>query len=287
MSYQGYNQGYNHGQPEGYGQQEQQGYGGQQGYNGPQDYNQQGYNQQGYEQQGYNQGYDQGYNHGQPEGYGQQSYGHGPEKPGMIDFDIDALNENDSPEDIARMILGNDDGNFDAVQGLEVTENSQRGLADFDMDSLEDSDRGLFSGFGGGHGQTKTSHQLIGGAAAWAAVNWYQNKARNQGKKVSHSFAKKLVIAFAAAQAIKYWEKNSGSFQQGVRTRDLAVAEATRSASMAADIRFGADQAADTGYKYDYSAKGGEADSFDGGYGNQQQQHGGGGYGNQQQYGNY
>ncbi|KAJ2626505.1 hypothetical protein GGF44_005011, partial [Coemansia sp. RSA 1694] len=105
------------------------------------------------------------------------------------------------------------------------------------------------------------------------------------GKKVSHGFAKKMIVAFAAAQAIKYWEKNSKSFQNGV-SRDLVIADATRSASIAADISAG-DELANTGYKYDYSNKGGEADSFDGagnqGYGGQpqyqQQQQYGGGYG--------
>ncbi|KAJ2753112.1 hypothetical protein GGI19_003357 [Coemansia pectinata] len=152
-------------------------------------------------------------------------------------------------------------------------------MKDLEESSRDITERGIFDGFGG-NGKSKKSHQLLGGAAAWAALNWYQTKSRNQGKKVSHGFAKKLMVAFAAAQAIKYWEQNSKSFQNGV-SRDLVIAEATRSASLAADISAGDELAATTGYTYNYGAKGGEADSFDGPSGSGQQQH----YGGQQQYG--
>ncbi|KAJ2025733.1 hypothetical protein H4S03_008801, partial [Coemansia sp. S3946] len=178
---------------------------------------------------------------------GQQSYGDnqyneqygGKQKPQAFDFDIDFDKVTDaSTEQVARMLLGQNQY-ANELTGLQISTNSARDLQDFDMKDLEESsrditERGIFDGFGG-NGKSKKSHQLLGGAAAWAALNWYQTKSRNQGKKVSHGFAKKLMVAFAAAQAIKYWEKNSKSFQNGV-SRDLVIAEATRSASLAADI---------------------------------------------------
>ncbi|KAJ2062345.1 hypothetical protein GGI17_002463 [Coemansia sp. S146] len=203
-----------------------------------------------------------------------------------FDVDLDKVTDKTTTEQLARMMLGKNQF-ANELTGLETSTNSARDLKDFDMKDLEESsrditERGIFDGFGG-NGKSKKSHQLLGGAAAWAALNWYQTKSRNQGKKVSHGFAKKLMVAFAAAQAIKYWEQNSKSFQNGV-SRDLVIAEATRSASLAADISAGDELAATTGYTYNYGAKGGEADSFDGpsGSGSRgQQQY----YGGHQQYG--
>ncbi|KAJ2845629.1 hypothetical protein J3B02_004630 [Coemansia erecta] len=170
-----------------------------------------------------------------------------------------------SAEEIASRMLGSSSNG--ELANLQVPEVSQRDLQGFDVADLERSagafgvdggvtERGLF-GFNGGHGKSKTSHQLIGGAAAWAALNWYQNKSRNEGKKVSHSFLKKLMVAFAAAQAVKYCEKNSSSFQTGI-SRDLAIQEATRSAAAAADMRF----YKPTEYQYN-EFKNGESTSYD------------------------
>lgn len=101
---------------------------------------------------------------------------------------------------------------------------------------------------------------FIGGAAAWAAMNWYQNKNRNEGKNVSHGFLKKLIVAFAAAKAVKYAEKNSSGFQQGL-SRDI-IEDATRNASIVSDIKYGDQLAGNTGYQYATGRTGGEADSF-------------------------
>ncbi|KAJ2722316.1 hypothetical protein GGI07_003398 [Coemansia sp. Benny D115] len=273
MNYNNYNQGgydQGYGQNQGYGQQGgyNQGYDQSQGYN--QGYNQgydQGYNQnQGYNQGGYDQGYNQNQGYGQQGGY-DQGYGRqGGASSNPLDFD-----ENMSVDDITRQLVG---GNFDesTLSSVRVYENDARDLADFDQEGFNqcrelvgpdgeiDGSRGLF-GFGGGHGKSKTSHQLLGGAAAWAALNWYQNKSRNEGKKVNHSFIKKLLVAFATAQAIKYFEKNSNSFQAGV-SRERAIEAAARDASMIADIQYP---------NYDAAPKfqtvsGGEGDSFDRGY---------------------
>ncbi|KAJ2824499.1 hypothetical protein FBU31_003978 [Coemansia sp. 'formosensis'] len=310
MSYNNYNQQYD-GQGGNYGQQYDnnqyggQQYGGQQ-YGGQQyggqQYGGQQYDNNQYSGQQYNQQYDgQGGNYNQQydtnQHGGQQQQKHIPQIL-AYDVDINNFDENTTPEQMALAMLGNDNVMYsNDVKKVKIPEIKARDLEDFkgfSLDSFaqnsEDVDRGLFDSFGGGNGKSKTSHQLLGGAAAWAALNWYQNKSRNQGKKVSHGFAKKLIVAFAAAQAIKHWEKNSSSFQQGLSrgiTRDDVIAEATRSASIAADMEMGKDLAANTGYAYDYNSKGGEADSFDGGAGSSGQQQYGGqqNYGGQQQYG--
>ncbi|KAJ2821143.1 hypothetical protein GGI24_004299, partial [Coemansia furcata] len=253
------------------------------------------YNSQQYDGQQYDgQQYD-----GQVGNYNQQQQQKHIPKLLAYDVNFEDFDENTTPEQMARAMLGKDTnpGNLKEVLVKDTTRDLMENkyeLADFAKDS-ENVDRGLFDSFSGGNGKSKTSHQLLGGAAAWAALNWYQNKSRNQGKKVSHGFAKKLIVAFAAAQAIKHWEKSSSSFQQGV-SREAVIAEATRSASIAADMEMGKELAANTGYSYDYNSKGGEADSFDGAsgsnsqqqqqYGSQQQQYGGQqNYGGQQQYG--
>ncbi|KAJ1933885.1 hypothetical protein FBU59_005881, partial [Linderina macrospora] len=217
-------------------------------------------NQGGYNQGGYNQpqgGYDQGYN----QGYGQQGgYSQG-------GYEQDNFDENASVADLARQFLG-DSANSDALNNLYVPETSARDLGDFDPDDIERSfrefqdaggegERGLF-GFGNGSGQVKKSHQLIGGAAAWSALSWYQQRQKNQGKQVKHSTLKKMLVAFATAKAIKYWEKSGGA-QSGM-PRDVVIQQATRDAANLADTKF----ADDSQPQYNYQQQhGGEADSFD------------------------
>ncbi|KAJ1799733.1 hypothetical protein LPJ59_001622 [Coemansia sp. RSA 2399] len=234
--------------------------------------------------------------------YGQQQQGGGYNQS-QGDFDLSGFTGNESTEELARMMMGGS-GNSDVINNLGAYEEKARALPDenFSMDEFnskygrmsDSAERGIF-GFGGGsnfQGESKTSHQLLGGAAAWAALNWYQNKERGQGKRVSHGFIKKLLVAFAASQAVKYWEKNSSSFQAGL-PRDLVVEEATRNAIQVANIEY---PDTDTGYTYKSAGAGGEASSFDatfngnnnnnrgnnyqGNYYNQQQQQG---YGNQPQ----
>ncbi|KAJ1665728.1 hypothetical protein IW140_001770 [Coemansia sp. RSA 1813] len=238
-------------------------------YNYPGSYDNYGQQQGGYDNYGQQQG---GYDN-----YGQQQGGYNQPQGGQqqSDFDISGFTGNESTEEIARMMMGGS-ANSDVINNIGAYEEKARALPDEDFNMNEfyskyggvsgDADRGIF-GFGSGNnfqGESKTSHQLLGGAAAWAALNWYQNKSRNQGKKVSHSFAKKLLVAFAASQAVKYWEKNSASFQNGL-TRDLVVEEATRTATQVANVEY---PDYDTGYTYNSAGKGGEANSFDASFNN-------------------
>ncbi|KAJ2375371.1 hypothetical protein IW150_002581, partial [Coemansia sp. RSA 2607] len=186
-----YNYGYDNNQS-GY---SQQGYNQQQGYGQQQAYDQQpGYGQQpGYYQQPNNGGYDQP----QQQSFGQQQSGYGyPSDPyvqntvvgpptesrrqqtqknfdkNANDFDLDEFTEEMSVHDLVERFSG---GNVDpaALSKVKVLEDTSRDLPGFDMDEMRslgqrslnsdgdvDLDRGLF-GFGGGHGESKKTHQLI------------------------------------------------------------------------------------------------------------------------------
>ncbi|KAJ2781028.1 hypothetical protein H4R18_003122 [Coemansia javaensis] len=241
--------------PGGYGQEYNQG-----GYD-------QGYNQGGYNQnQGYGQGYDQGYNQGYNQGgYNQGGYSQGG-NPG--DLDLSSLDPN-TPLDVLIGQLAGDPSVTESVRGITTYETSARDLEGFDMgefearfgSSGEDMSRGIFS-FGGGEGKSKTSHQLLGGAAAWAAFKWYENWKRNTtGEKVKHSTLKKMLTAFAVAQVIKVSEKRSSTFQQGL-SREVAIEEATRNVSKIASTLEAEYNTSQPAYQYN-SYGGGEAENFD------------------------
>ena len=67
----------------------------------------------------------------------------------------------------------------------------------------EDSDRESDSGH---RHEGKLSHELLAGAAAFAAFHEFQKHQREQGRPVSHALAKDLLAAFAAAEADKLLE---------------------------------------------------------------------------------
>ncbi|KAJ1789867.1 hypothetical protein LPJ62_002217, partial [Coemansia sp. RSA 2167] len=219
--------------------------------------NQGGYQDQGYQNQGYqNQGY-------QAPGYG-GNQGQS-DKLDMANIDPSMFNENDSINDMVARILG-DPSMATSLPDIEAYQGSRdlNAVDNFNMDEFEqefgsvgagDGQRGLF-GFGGGNGKSKTSHQIIGGAAAWAAFNWYENwKVNTKGEKMKHGFIKKLLTAFAAAQAVKFAEQKSSGFQGGL-SRDVAIQEATNYADHVADAKY-------QNHSVDYTVRGGEADNYD------------------------
>ncbi|KAJ2848380.1 hypothetical protein IWW36_003333 [Coemansia brasiliensis] len=243
--------------------------------------NQGGYQAPGYQAPGYG-------NQGESYGNQGQSYGGGQAARGLEGVDPNMFNEYDSINDMVAKML-NDPSLSSSLPPIEAHETSAREIGDFDFDNFanefgsEDGERGLF-GFSAGHGKSKTSHQLIGGAAAWAAFKWYENwKLNTKGEKVNHSFIKKVLTAFAAAQAIKFAEQRSSSFQGGL-TRDVAIREATQYAGRVADVKY------QTYENVDYTVQGGQADSYDAQFDSSNQQSYGqapyGGY-NQQPYGGY
>ncbi|KAJ2338316.1 hypothetical protein GGF43_006910, partial [Coemansia sp. RSA 2618] len=147
-------------------------------YNNQGGYGNQGFPGDNYGNQGgygdnYNQGgYSDNYNQGGYAAPGQQSQG-----GELGGFTPDMFNEGESVNDMVAKML-NDPSMASSLPNIDGYQGSRDITAgqDFNMDEFEREfggdagERGLFSGFGG-HGKSKTSHQLIGGAAAWAAYN--------------------------------------------------------------------------------------------------------------------
>ncbi|KAJ2748867.1 hypothetical protein IWQ56_007353 [Coemansia nantahalensis] len=232
----------------------------QQGGYGQDNYGQGGYGQGGYPQDNYGQD-----NYGQG-GYQQQQGGYQQPDDILARLSPTSLDPNASVNDILGQLLNDRDLSY-SLGDIQPEESSKRDLDGFDMDAFErefgsaDGSRGMF-GLGGGSGKSKTTHQLIGGAAAWAAFNWYENWKKNtKGEKVNHSFIKKLLTAVAVSQAIKIAEKRSSTFQEGLHTRDLAIKEATRNISLISSTRYSEYSQPNTGYQYNQYSYG-EAANF-------------------------
>ncbi|KAI8583929.1 hypothetical protein K450DRAFT_220654 [Umbelopsis ramanniana AG] len=62
-----------------------------------------------------------------------------------------------------------------------------------------------------GH-KSSWSHELIGGAAGFAAMKAYEAKEAREGKPQSHAFAKELIAGIAAAEADKLFETKGLNF---------------------------------------------------------------------------
>ncbi|PVU98512.1 hypothetical protein BB560_005654 [Smittium megazygosporum] len=192
-----------------------------------------------------------------------------------MDFDID---ENMSIEQMISQIAGSDIG----IQNINLSEKTgSRDIAGagdgFDISQLErnyqklqngdfddDNDqgtgeRGLFSSNNSGGGGSKLSHQILAGAAAWLAIKWYQDNQRKSGKKVSHAGMKKFLGAFAAAQAVRMYDKRKNS-SNGM-SREAVANEAARSAVMGFESSTGGP--GQSVYKYNDNPRNGEAASFD------------------------
>ncbi|KAH8177204.1 hypothetical protein LIA77_02286 [Sarocladium implicatum] len=56
------------------------------------------------------------------------------------------------------------------------------------------------------------THELIAGAAAFAGMKAFENHQRNEGKQVSHGFAKELIAGFAGAEVDKLAETKGLDF---------------------------------------------------------------------------
>ncbi|OLY82934.1 hypothetical protein AYI68_g2938 [Smittium mucronatum] len=232
-----------------------------------QGYNNQGYNNQGgYDNQGYNNqgGYDNqvGYNN-QPQYDNQPQYGNNNAGGSMDDFNIP---DGDLSVDDYMRIFSN--GDTQGVGSISVPDNvGSRDLEGFDINELQQNaammdqygqsgDRGIFDA---GRGKSSKTHQVIAGAAAWQALKWYENKQKRSGKRVSHSTLKKMLAAFAAAKAVKYFE-TSGNLQSGM-SRDVVAQTAARDAVFAMESKFADDSQPQ--YTYNDNDAGGEAASFD------------------------
>ncbi|RSH86238.1 uncharacterized protein EHS24_004476 [Apiotrichum porosum] len=77
--------------------------------------------------------------------------------------------------------------------------------------------------------QGHLSHELIGGAAAFAAARAYEQKQEREGKPANHALAKELLAAFAGAEVDKLAETKGLSFLD----REKAKHEAKKQAEAA------------------------------------------------------
>lgn len=60
--------------------------------------------------------------------------------------------------------------------------------------------------------QSKISHELIGGAAAFEAMHLFENQQRAKGEAVNHGFAKEMIAAIAGAEVDKLAETKGLDF---------------------------------------------------------------------------
>ena len=66
--------------------------------------------------------------------------------------------------------------------------------------------------YGGEQHQARFSHELIGGAAAFAGFKAFEDHQRKEGKVVNHAFAKELLVGFAGAEIDKLAETKGEDF---------------------------------------------------------------------------
>ncbi|KAL6450150.1 hypothetical protein SBY92_002443 [Candida maltosa Xu316] len=52
----------------------------------------------------------------------------------------------------------------------------------------------------------KFSHEVVAGAASFAAMKVFEDRQRKEGKTVNHAFAKEALAAFAGGEADKLFE---------------------------------------------------------------------------------
>ncbi|KAF3920235.1 hypothetical protein AA313_de0207365 [Arthrobotrys entomopaga] len=74
--------------------------------------------------------------------------------------------------------------------------------------------------------QGKRSHEILAGAAAFAALRAFEARQREQGKPVSHALAKELLAAFAAAEVEKLIETKGRDKWDEYRSRSRIRDEA-------------------------------------------------------------
>jgi len=68
----------------------------------------------------------------------------------------------------------------------------------------------------------KLSHELIAGAGAFAGFKAFEDHQRNEGKPVSHAFAKELLAGFAGAEVDKLAETKGEDFFDKERSKHEA-----------------------------------------------------------------
>ncbi|CAF0902693.1 unnamed protein product [Adineta steineri] len=70
------------------------------------------------------------------------------------------------------------------------------------------------------------THELIGGAAGFAAMKAYEDHVRSTGQQVSHPFMKELLAGFAAAAVDNLFETEGLDFLDREKAKHQAVQQA-------------------------------------------------------------
>ncbi|KAI9850308.1 MAG: hypothetical protein M1838_005868 [Thelocarpon superellum] len=97
---------------------------------------------------------------------------------------------------------------------------------------------------GGGYDQpneAKFSHEMIAGAASFAGFKAFEDHQRNEGKPVSHAFAKELLAGFVGGEVDKLAETKGMDFYD----RERAQHQAKESAGNMYDQHYVQQQGAD------------------------------------------
>ncbi|CAF1050979.1 unnamed protein product [Adineta ricciae] len=76
------------------------------------------------------------------------------------------------------------------------------------------------------HHKASWTHELIGGAAGFAAMKAYEDHCRREGQHVSHAFMKEMLAGFAAAEVDKLFETKGLDFLDREKAKRHAIEQA-------------------------------------------------------------
>ncbi|KAK0728374.1 hypothetical protein B0T26DRAFT_748604 [Lasiosphaeria miniovina] len=128
----------------------------------------------------------------------------------------------------------------------------------FDFNEAKDARDQVYSDDYPEDHQSKFSHELVGGAAAFEAMHLWEKKQREEGNNVSHGFAKEALAGLAGAEADKLFETKGLDFID----REKAKHQAKRQVEQLYDNQYGdRDQ-----YSPDYDAHETMQGNYQGGY---------------------
>ncbi|RCK56530.1 hypothetical protein Cantr_06003 [Candida viswanathii] len=79
------------------------------------------------------------------------------------------------------------------------------------------------SGGSSSQGSSNLSHEVVAGAASFAATKLFEDRQRKKGLPVSHSFAKKALSALAGSEIDKIFETKGLSHLDKDQTKNEAI----------------------------------------------------------------
>ncbi|KAI6089569.1 hypothetical protein F4821DRAFT_231330 [Hypoxylon rubiginosum] len=83
--------------------------------------------------------------------------------------------------------------------------------------------------------ESKISHELIGGGAAFEAMKLFEDRQRKEGKTVNHAFAKEMLVGIAGAEVDKLFETKGLDYMD----REKAKHQAKKQAEEMYDHQYG------------------------------------------------